>query len=68
MGGILLWQRGLSESCTNLNYFCEQLGKPKGTHCALPPELGESQNLPKNSLSSVFETVLYETVFGLSPT
>ena len=36
----------------------------KGAHWALSPELGEAQ---QNSLNSVFQTVLPETVFGPSP-
>ena len=36
----------------------------RGTHWAPSPELGEGK---KNSLSSVFETVLSETVFGPCP-
>ena len=38
--------------------------KPRGTHWVRSPELSEPQ---KNSLSSVFETVLSKTVFGPFP-
>ena len=63
-------ERELTEFCVKLGEFCKKRGelavphtnnRPRGAHQARSPELGKAL---KNSQSSVFETVLSETVFG----
>ena len=68
---VLFRRRELTEFYGKLGEFCEKLGelwctnsRLRGTHWVRYPELSEPQ---KNSLSSVFETVFPETVFGPFP-
>ena len=70
---VLFRKRDLTEFCSKLGEFCEKLSEfAFGTQIIGREELTEfspqsSVRAKKNSLSSVFQTVLPETVFGPSP-
>ena len=55
----------VSSATNSVSSLSHTNNRLRGTHRALSPELGEGN---KNSLSSVFETVLSQTVFGPFPT
>ena len=69
---LLCLERELTEFCGKLGEFCEKLGafafarKKKAERNSLSSLPGARRG-PKNSLSSVFESLPSETVFGPSP-